>query len=1596
MLRILRSVVCILFVAQASIFAADSIGPIGGNPRAMTTDAQGNLYIVGNFSLSFLTTETIDFDPGAGVDNRTAGLGAHLFVTKFNANGSYAWTQTGSLTGLLTAGDLTGIAVAGSTVYVTGWIQGGAVPFGTPSTNIPNTNVNTEDGFVLALNTTNGNFVPAFGVDGIVTIGGTNSERANGLTFLSSSNTLYVVGNFASNNPTIDGVALTQNVTGAQCAFALALDLTNGARVTTFSGDGFQFIGGDIGVPSGNPPGITNGNAIAIGTSIVGGIYITGSYSATGLGIGTLSVAHPSIGGYDAYVAALNFDGTAQNSASFVKFGSDGIQTFGGSFDDRASAILATDSTVYLLGDFSSTNAGFGSAGTTSIVGGAKDVFVAALTGGQLTAGLGGQPRSDFSLDGVQVFGGSKDELGYSMLLTSAALFITGEMSSSNAGVGGTDNISTTGGRDAFVLALDSLSGESINTFHGDGVLTYGGLSSEIGRALALRGSRLLLAGEQASGQAGFEGPGTIGIAPYKSFLADLDAAGDGLANAPVVQGGVLAVALDAAGNTYIAGEFANIADFNPQAGADVRSSRSTDTFVTRFSADGRYAWTQTFGGTAIEKVGGLTVANGTVYLAGRFAGTGAGFNGTGTLNPVGTSDAFVAALNAATGAPVASFGVGGIQTFGGGGNDEAKAIAVLGTTVYVACVYSNSGTVQIGTTGSALLQKGGLDTALVALDGATGAPVSAFGTSGAVVFGGTSDDTPNGITVSSDGTIYVCGLATGGTGGFGSTTTTTITPSWVFAVSASNGAPVTAFSGDGIQTFAGFTPSSVSTSSTGLFVGGFGGGLGPSQINVGDGTVVSIPTVGIRQGVLKLDRATGACATAFGDGGVQLIFGSLGSGDMELTVSGSTVFQAGFFQTANLGIGAAGTTSTAGLNDGYVAAMDTTTGAAVNAFGVRGIKTFGGSADDTFKCITSSNGIVAAGGTTASANAGFNGLGPFDGTGFGGVVTTFNAVSGAGTRIVINTNDTGPGSLRDALKFSFAGDRVEFDSSVFALDNSDAATVINVFSPLPALDKGNLTIDAQDRRVTVNGTAAGSASGLLLTSSNNVVRGLSVVGFTSSGVTIRGGAKSNIIGGSRAVGMGPNGQGLRIANCGAFGVEISGLGTDSNSVKGCWIGLDAAGMAGIPNLAGVLIQDGAKTNVIGSTDPNEMNVISGNSFEGVTISGAGTDDNEILGNIIGFAAVDSAVSQSGAMSRDSNPLPTRASIGNGSAGAFISKGTQGSKLGGEEDGKGNTIANNGGSGLEVRTANTRRNAARKNRITRNQRGGITLFDGSNNGVTAPTFTSVAQLENTGTLSRGKVKVKVSGSAARDGVVDIFGDDAGQGGLLVGRAACVNGVWEAEIEIDDLLNLTATLTDLDGNTSPFGDRGPALDGDKDGVSDELELLAGTDPNNASDVPVLGGGLVVDKVSIGLAFTKPTDKLKLDFRLIVPVGYVNNGAAIGVKIAGLSEKITLVGKGTGAANSATLKVSGAPSSAAPPETAVKMTFSVGKKDLETFFVDVGLTNRTTAKIGEQSTLPVTVTISAAGKISLYTGTVNVLYKASQGKTGKAAKVKAPKV
>ena len=242
---------------------------------------------------------------------------------------------------------------------------------------------------------------------------------------------------------------------------------------------------------------------------------------------------------------------------------------------------------------------------------------------------------------------------------------------------------------------------------------------------------------------------------------------------------------------------------------------------------------------------------------------------------------------------------------------------------------------------------------------------------------------------------------------------------------------------------------------------------------------------------------------------------------------------------------------------------------------------------------------------------------------------------------IVINTADSGPGSLRNAIEAADAS------SGGFVIE-FDIATGPQTIAPSSALPAITATVDVDATTqpgytgtplIDLDGTSAGGGtSGLVLAagSTGSQIRGFVISDFSRDGILIEstGNFVQNSYIGTDPTGLAaaPNQVGVLIGagssgntiggnvisgNTGA-GVEISGSGANGNRVAGDSIGTNLTGTAAVPNAIGVEIDSGASSNTIGGTASGDGNLISGNLGDGVQLNGATTTDNVVAGNQIG------------------------------------------------------------------------------------------------------------------------------------------------------------------------------------------------------------------------------------------------------------------------------------------------------------------------------------------------------------------------------------------
>ena len=194
----------------------------------------------------------------------------------------------------------------------------------------------------------------------------------------------------------------------------------------------------------------------------------------------------------------------------------------------------------------------------------------------------------------------------------------------------------------------------------------------------------------------------------------------------------------------------------------------------------------------------------------------------------------------------------------------------------------------------------------------------------------------------------------------------------------------------------------------------------------------------------------------------------------------------------------------------------------------------------------------------------------------------------------VTNTNDAGPGSLRDAIAQANATAAPPHNIN-FAIPGAGVQTIAPLTS-LPIISVPTIINGASQPGfagtplIQLNGANAGATTnGILITGSGSTIRGLAINRFRGSGIFILGNAATG------------------------------------NSVVGNSIGTDPNGTADLGNAGSGVVVDNAPGNTIGGNAAGDRNIISGNDAFGVLINAAGATGNRVLGNIIGTNAAGTA-----------------------------------------------------------------------------------------------------------------------------------------------------------------------------------------------------------------------------------------------------------------------------------------------------------------------------------------------------------------------------------
>jgi parallel beta-helix repeat protein len=413
------------------------------------------------------------------------------------------------------------------------------------------------------------------------------------------------------------------------------------------------------------------------------------------------------------------------------------------------------------------------------------------------------------------------------------------------------------------------------------------------------------------------------------------------------------------------------------------------------------------------------------------------------------------------------------------------------------------------------------------------------------------------------------------------------------------------------------------------------------------------------------------------------------------------------------------------------------------------------------------------------------------------------------GQFIVTNTNDSGPGSLRQAMadaNVTTGAVQIEFHipKTDLGFKADKGVWTIKPLSGLPMVHCDAIQFKGETQsafigedtnplgpEIEIDGSLAGEYQSGLHVYGANVADFflLTINRFHRTGIFAENVTTGFICGcyvGTDPTGMerAGNGYGVTLDSCRFFNVSpfdtvrnvISGnenyglglvYGSFMNQVHGNYIGLNSAGTdtLGNGNYGGVRINDRSDSNRV--TD----NVISGNRFGVYLFNAAG---NTIMGNTIGGPPPESAGPWSGGGNQIDGVFLT----------AYNADVTEHNVI------EANVISGNGGFGVRIFGAGSRYNRIIENRIFANRNGAVNLEEGANEGIAPPVL-------------EGFNGEFLSGTAAPRSFVQVFTDDGRQAGVYLDYTGTdEQGHFMMSLSDGTLLaNLTALVTDSKDNSS---------------------------------------------------------------------------------------------------------------------------------------------------------------------------------------------------
>ena len=660
-------------------FGWTQLGGGGNQDRGLAVAASGSsVYVTGYLSNNTSDVFAVRFG-GSGATAGTVpvrgtssgGLAPDLLLVKYTDNGSsatYRWAQVGG--GALTDQG-TGVAVSGTSVYVTGIISNDAansngVLFGGDGTNAGTVQVNGAStmgnrDLLLAKYTDQGSSATYQWAQ----VGG-GGFADQGLGVAVSGTSVYVAGLVGPDQTVRFGAATNSPLLGT----------TDTRAVLTQAIDAGS-TGSWVSVAAAANGGTSTTRAVT--TDALGNVFVTGYFSGT-VDFGSTRLS--SVGNQDLFVAKYM---PATGTWAWAQSG-------GGTGDDQGLGIAVSNTSVYVTGfvNNSTTNDNavlFGGTGTvpgTVLQYGASTV----LSNDVLLAKYQDNGTSA-TLAWTQVGGGTGDDRGQGVAAANGRVYVTGFI---------TNNLNNARG------------------------VLFGGSGTTAGTA-QVNGVRLPVSNDLVLAAYTDNGPSaTLGWTQVGGGEDSDQGLGVAVTSNRVYVTGFINNSLSNSGGVFFGGD-GTTAGSVPVAGASTTFSQ--DLLLVKYLDNGSSAavgWTQVGGGTSADLGAAVAVSGSNLYVTGTLTNNQANANGVlfGGAGTVQVNGATTSISQDVLLAKYTDMGNNGLlrwtQVGGGTSADQGQGVAVSGTSVFVTGYLNNTS----GNANGALFGGGGTTAGTVAVNGAS------------------------------------------------------------------------------------------------------------------------------------------------------------------------------------------------------------------------------------------------------------------------------------------------------------------------------------------------------------------------------------------------------------------------------------------------------------------------------------------------------------------------------------------------------------------------------------------------------------------------------------------------------------------------------------------------------------------------------------------------------------------------------------------------------------------------------------------------------------------------------------------------------------